>query len=167
MPLICCLSRKALLLLCAFIAPLAWGDDDKSAVLAANNQFYEALNALFNGEVGPMKGVWSHEDDVTYLDPFGKRITGWPNVLSDWQKLAKLRLGGKVAPQQFHVFMGDELAVVQNYELGANMQEGGREFPISARSTNVFRKENGTWKLISHHVDPLHELSKLVKLDEQ
>ena len=43
-------------------------DDDK-AVRQAAEQFYAALNAMFTGDLEPMKEVWSHEDDVTTWFP--------------------------------------------------------------------------------------------------
>ena len=30
-----------------------------------------SLNLMFAGDLGPMKDVWSHADDVTYMGPDG------------------------------------------------------------------------------------------------
>jgi len=40
-------------------------EDDKKGVNEAVKQFYVALNAMFTGDLEPMKKVWSHADDVT------------------------------------------------------------------------------------------------------
>src|SRR5258706_10512270 len=44
---------------------------DEAAVKIAVAQFYAALNTMFTGDLGPMKEVWSHTDDVTYMGPGG------------------------------------------------------------------------------------------------
>jgi hypothetical protein len=54
---------------------------------------------MFTGELQPMKEVWSHKDDVTYMGPGGGFRLGWKAVLADWEKQAALKLGGKVEPK--------------------------------------------------------------------
>jgi hypothetical protein len=43
----------------------------EAAVAKANEHFYAALNAMFEGNLAPMEAVWSHAGDVTYLPPDG------------------------------------------------------------------------------------------------
>jgi hypothetical protein len=45
--------------------------DDAKAVKDAAAAFYAALDALFIGDATPMREVWSHADDVTYMGPDG------------------------------------------------------------------------------------------------
>jgi len=40
---------------------------DNKAVREAAEQFYFALYAMFAGDWKPIKKVWSHADDVTYM----------------------------------------------------------------------------------------------------
>ena len=58
---------------------------DEKAVRAATEQFYAALNTMFTGELGPMKDVWSHAGDVTYMGPAGGLQVGWNQVLKEWE----------------------------------------------------------------------------------
>jgi ketosteroid isomerase-like protein len=132
-------------------------DHDEIAAAAAG--FYEALNALFEGDVGPMVEVWSHESDVTYMGPDGGFQTGWKEVLADWEKQAALKLGGRVEPEGMRICAGQDLAVTHNYEKGENVNTGGKPGAVSIRATNLFRRENGTWKMIGHHADKLPYLS--------
>jgi len=60
---------------------------------SANAQFYAAINKMFIGEIAPIKAVWSHADDVTYLGPTGQFEHGWKTVLKDWEGQAALKLG--------------------------------------------------------------------------
>jgi len=121
--------------------------------------FYAALNALFNGELGPMMDVWSHADDVTYMGPDGGFQVGWIDVLAEWEKQAARKLGGRVEPEGMRIFAGQDLAVTHNYEKGTNTNTGGMPGAVLIRATNLFRKENGTWKMIGHHTDKLAFLS--------
>jgi ketosteroid isomerase-like protein len=58
------------------------------------------------------------------------------------------------------ITVGRDLAVAQNYEKGENTNADGKTQSVSIRATNLFRKENGKWKMISHHTDLLPYLKK-------
>jgi|SRR5438128_5438744 len=140
-------------LVCAKLA-LAAEQDDK-AVRNAAARFYAALNEMFTGELGPMKKVWSHADDVTYMGPGGGFQVGWNQVLKNWEGQAAMKLGGKVEPADMRITTGTDIAVVSNYEKGENTNAKSVPQKVSIRATNIFRKENGEWKMIGHHTDLL------------
>lgn len=132
---------------------------DEHAVREATAKFYGALNVLFTGNAGPMKDVWSHADDVTYLGPVGGFKKGWAAVQADWDAQAALKLGGSVKPESLHVTVGQNIAVVSNWEKG-EINVSGKVEAVSIRATNLFRKESGVWKMIGHHTDILPYLAK-------
>ncbi len=129
--------------------------DAKADVLAANDQFYSALNVMFTGDVAPMLAVWSHTDDINYMGPDGGIEVGWKAVKPNWEKQAALKLGGKVHNEDVHLQMGHHLAVIINYEVGENVDGDGKPVSVKIRATNVYRKEDGAWKMIGHHTDLL------------
>ncbi|MBF8277624.1 MAG: hypothetical protein HW390_2697 [Candidatus Brocadiaceae bacterium] len=135
-------------------------EKDVGGVRAAAETFYSALNAMFTGEVEPMKEVWSHKDDVTYMGPVGGFRLGWKQVLADWETQASLKLGGKVEPKEMRITVGQDIAIVSNYEIGQNVTVDGKPQNVAIRATNLFRKENGNWKMIGHHTDILPYLQK-------
>jgi ketosteroid isomerase-like protein len=139
-------------------APAA--ESDKAAVLAANGQFYVALNKMFIGDVDPIKAIWSHGDDVTYMGPTGGFEHGWSAVLKNWEGQAALKLGGRVEPVDMQVVVGQDVAVVSDYEQGENTNANGKIERLRLRATNIFRKEDGQWKMVGHHTDPLPYLTK-------
>ena len=139
-------------------APAA--ESGKDAVLAANAQFYAALNKIFVGEVAPMEAVWSHAGDVTYMGPDGQVQHGWPAVLKNWQGQAAMKLGGKVEPTDVQAIVGIDVAVVTDYEEGENTNANGKVAKLKLRGTNIFRKEGGAWKMVGHHTDTLPYLAK-------
>jgi ketosteroid isomerase-like protein len=134
--------------------------DDKMAVREAAKQFYSALNAMFVGDLEPMKKVWSHADDVTHMGPGGGFHIGWDQVLVDWQAQADMKLGGEVGPKDMRITVGEDLAIVTNYEIGENSGADGKPWKVAIRATNQFRKEKGKWKMIGHHTDLLPFLQK-------
>jgi ketosteroid isomerase-like protein len=109
---------------------------------------------MFEGDLTAMETVWSHAADVTYLGPDGSFNVGWEAALKNWQKQAAMNLGGKVEPKEIHVTVGHELGVVHNYEVGENVIDGN-PIPVKIRATNIYRKENGKWKMTGHDTDRL------------
>ena len=121
---------------------------------------HSALNVMFTGELRPMKEVRSHKDDVTYMGPGGGFRLGWKDVLLDWEIQATLKLGGQVEPKDMRITVGRDLAIVSNYEIGHNVTADGKAHKVTIRATNLFRNENGKWKMIGHHTDVLPFLQK-------
>jgi ketosteroid isomerase-like protein len=130
------------------------GKAENKSVSEANAQFYSALNTMFKGDAKQMEQVWSHADDVTYMGPMGGMQVGWSQVLPIWREQAAARLGGEVQPKKIRIHAGREVAVVCCYEMGQNIVDGKLQ-KVSIRATNVFRKEQGQWKMIGHHTDLL------------
>ena len=139
--------------------PARAADDDTQAVTAALTGFHDALNVLFTGDAAPIKAVWSHADDVTYMGPMGDMQVGWSQVEPYWDRQAAKKLGGKVDAADVHVTASPTLAVVHYYEKGENVIDGKPQ-PVNIRATTTFRKEGGQWKVIGHHTDTLAYLQK-------
>ena len=127
---------------------------------AANDQFYAALNAMFTGDLAPMNASWSHRDDVTNMGPFGGRLTGWEAVGAEFQKEAGMKFGGRVVCMELIVQAGKDMGYTVCVEQGENMSTDGKPVTVSHRATNVFRRENGQWKLVHHHTDLSPQLEK-------
>lgn len=132
----------------------------EATVKAAVDDFYSALNEVFMGNLKPMDDVWSHSDDITYHGPTGGIKHGWKAVRGDWVKQAKLKLGGNVKPEKLSYIIGQDIAVVSNYEIGSNIGRDRKPLRVAIRATSTFRKENGKWKMVGHHADPLPYLSE-------
>lgn len=126
----------------------------KEAVL----QFYEAHNEIFEGNLAPMEEIWSHSDDVVYMSPIGGILVGWDATRDSWRKQAELKLHGHVYPIDKTVIEGSDIGVCRNYIVGTNYVVDGKEVHPNIRATTVFRKEDGEWKVVSHHTDIMHWL---------
>ena len=132
---------------------------NESTVQEATDGFYAALNAMFTGDAEPFKEVWSHADDVTFMGPDGSVNVGWDDVLANWEAQAGMKLGGEIRHELIMATVGEDLAVVQCREVGENVIDG-KPIEVSLRATNIFRKEDGAWKMISHQTDQLPFLQK-------
>lgn len=138
----------------------AAGNVNEKAVLDANSAFYSALNVMFAGDSAPMEALWSHAADVTYMGPTGDFNRGWLSVQQNWRAQAAKRLGGNVEPAEVHMLAGADIAVISDYEVGENTNAAGKVAQVKLRATNIFRKENGSWRMVGHHTDTLPYLAK-------
>ncbi|MFL5844767.1 MAG: YybH family protein [Solirubrobacteraceae bacterium] len=120
----------------------------------ATHDFYDALNAVLGGDAEPMLTLWSHADDVTYMSPFGELLVGWEPVRASWHAQAGQRLGGRVDPAELRHFDSPSLGSVVGFERGS-VQIEGTTTPVDIRATSTYRLEDGRWKMIGHHTDPL------------
>lgn len=139
---------------CASSHAVPGGAHGASTVQEATDRFYDALQALFRGDAAPMKAAWSHADTITYMGPGGDYLIGWSEIEKEWDLQASRKLGGKVEPSRLHIVEGDELAMITCVEVGTNVVDG-KPTTVSIRSSTGFRKEHGSWKVISHQTDTL------------
>jgi ketosteroid isomerase-like protein len=132
---------------------------NEQAVAAATAHFYTALNTMFTGDGRPMKDAWSRAKDITYMGPNGLYLIGWDKIEQEWNSQTANKLGGRVTPQQLHTVVGGDLAAITCIESGENIVNGKKE-TVQIRSSTLFRKENGAWKVIGHQTDPLGYMNR-------
>ncbi|MFM7085295.1 MAG: YybH family protein [Hyphomicrobium sp.] len=135
---------------------------NKTEITDATSKFYAALNTMFKGNVQPMKDLWSHSSDVTYMGPDGTFQIGWDQVEKEWLGQAAAKLGGEVRPTQIKTVIGSDLAIVYCIEAGENIVNGKKE-TVQIRSSTAFRKEGKIWKVVGHQTDMLEFLKNKKK----
>ena len=126
---------------------------EAAALMAANDGFYAALNKVLAGDPSGMSGVWSHGNGVSDFGPFGKMLDGWPEVEHRFGEEAAKRMGGSVTCENAAAFVGDEMGIVTCVEAASGLMIDGRSVTVRTRTTNVFTREGGAWKMIHHHAD--------------
>jgi len=127
--------------------------DDKQAVRAAVDQWFVVLNAMLNGDPKPLAQIYSHADDVTYMGAEGTYRVGWEATYADWKTQAEKAKGGKIEGSDIHMVVSGDMAAAQHYTQGQVTGADGKVTDSKLRETSVFRKEDGKWKMISHHAD--------------
>jgi ketosteroid isomerase-like protein len=96
--------------------------------------------------------IWSHSETVTTMHPIGGEQVGWDAVKESFDQVAGLASGGHVELAGQTIQSGGELA----YELGVErgqFQLAGESITVEQRVTNIYRRENGEWKIVHHHAD--------------
>ena len=118
---------------------------------------HEAGGRIMRGDCEGYAALYSHEDDVTLGNPFGPFARGYDNVLGTLQgAAAHYRDGEATRVERISEHVTDDLACfveVEHYRA----KVGGRSdaSPVSVRATSVFRLEQGGWKLVHRHADPI------------
>jgi len=87
------------------------------------------------------------------MGPFGERLIGWSAVSDEFQKVADMKLGGKISCEDMHVFVGNGIGYTLCVEVGENIDAEGNSIKVSHRATNIFHIEDNEWRLIHHHTD--------------
>ena len=124
--------------------------------------FYVAVNSAVHGDLNPLSAVWSHHPDVSNLDGVGARAVGWTEVLADFQNMARVYPGGRFAPPKDLIVVVDgdgDMGYSVCTESGQLRSTEGPMVRFNRRATNIFRREDGKWKMIHHHVDTTTGLS--------
>ncbi|WP_255195590.1 YybH family protein [Halorarius litoreus] len=126
-------------------------------VRAASDRFYDALERMANGDAGPMMEVWSHADDVTTMHPIGGREVGWAEVEGPWGAVAELAGDGTITrADQLVRVVGDCAYELTTEKVSFTL--AGERVDTEVRATNVYRREDGEWKIVHHHADPSPEM---------
>jgi ketosteroid isomerase-like protein len=120
----------------------------------------EALgNGLAFGDPEPYKALWSHDPDVSVLGGFGGYALGWAEVSKNTDFAASRFRGAKSfeVKRLAHGASGD-LGYAIWIEHGEVRVEGRDDtIPVVIRVTHVFRRQDGAWKIIHRHGDPVIE----------
>jgi ketosteroid isomerase-like protein len=116
---------------------------------------HQACAAFVNGDPEPLKQAYSHRDDVTVANPFGPPARGWKDVAETMERAATHWHGG--APDGFDLvtkFESADLAFsVEIERYTAKVGDRTEPVPVALRVTQVYRPEDGVWKIMHRHAD--------------
>ena len=114
-----------------------------------------AETALHNGDAGPRMAIWSHDDSVTL---FGGVMggSGWAQIEPIFQRLgASFSDCRSFDNEVITAAANDDLAYTVAYEHTTASVHGGPPSAYVLRVTTVFHREDGEWKVVHRHADPL------------
>lgn len=118
----------------------------------ASRQFYAALSRMANGDASRMAECWAHDAGVTAMHPLGGRQVGWDAIEESFEQFALLATEGKVELRDQVLQIGADMACEVGVEHG-QMKLAGQKITLEHRVTNVYRHDDGAWKMIHHHTD--------------
>jgi ketosteroid isomerase-like protein len=157
---------------CASISPLAsvqtTTSGDHSMQPAATEEsfhqfltsFEEGTNRFINGDPTLWKANASQGDDATIMGAWGAYEQGWDEVgpRYDWAAARFRESGAKLDIEYLALGVSGDLAyTIANERSEALIVGQDKPAPMALRVTHLFRMENGAWKLIHRHADPLME----------
>ena len=120
-------------------------------------QFTLAQGELLKGNPEPAKNLCSHRQDVTLANPLGPVVRGWEQVAAATDHAAsQFRDGEIVNVDAATKCVTPELAYIVRVER-FKAKVGGQEAltTISLRVTMIMRPEDGVWKIVHRHADPI------------
>lgn len=112
--------------------------------------------AYITGDARPLTAISARHDPATYFSPQGDHVQGAADVQSATEDgAAQFAPGGDTQFEILHMSATGELG----YWVGiqhANVQLEGQDYGVAMhlRVTEIYRREDGSWKLIHRHADP-------------
>jgi ketosteroid isomerase-like protein len=120
-------------------------------------RYQRALGEFLKGDPKPVQALFSHREDASLANPYGPPVRGWDSIAKTTEHAASLRRDGRATGFDILAkYVTAQLAyVVQIEHLEAKV--GGRKeiTPYALRATMIFRPEDGTWKVVHRHADPI------------
>jgi ketosteroid isomerase-like protein len=118
---------------------------------------HRALDAITRGNPELFFELYSRSDDATLANPYGPPARGFNEIEAGGRRAAANYRGGKVVGfETFARFATADLGYMLEIERFETKVAGADEIsPVALRVTSVFRRENGGWKLLHRHADPI------------
>lgn len=130
-------------------------DPDLKAFLP---RFEEGTQRFMNGDTSLWKQNASHRDDVVIMGAWGAHEKGWTEASAryDWAGARFQDGGAKLEVEYLSSWRSGDVAVTTAIERAEVKLKGhDKAAPMALRVTHVFRKEDGAWKMVLRHADPL------------
>ena len=126
----------------------------------AIEKYNATLNEFYKGNPEPFTRLYSDREDISLLGAFGGVSVGLEEVKKHSTTRAAFFQGGHNVTLDYKVkFSKGDFG----YTVGIERFEakvGGIETRVALRATTIFRREDGTWKIIHRLGDPLVYLIK-------
>ncbi len=119
--------------------------------------YHRALGEIINGNPDAYKAMFSQRGDVTLGNPFGPFARGRAAVEERLERAAANYTDGAPARfEQIAKFETPGLAYLVEVET-FKAKIAGRQEPalVALRVTSIFRPEDGVWKVVHRHADPI------------
>jgi ketosteroid isomerase-like protein len=121
------------------------------------DEYHRAGHEITNGNPEVYKQLYSHRDDVTVANPFGPPVRGWSDVSATLDRAAEVYRNGEIVGfDNVSTVVTSDLAYMVELESYRARVGGAEELaPVSLRVTTLFRREDGVWKVVHRHADPI------------
>jgi len=116
----------------------------------------EANTRMLDGDWSVWRDKLSEREDVTVLGAYGSYVTGREDVQARFTRTAAGYAGGggHSTHETVASWMDSDLACIVTVERHDTRLDG-KPAAFRYRVTHVFRREDGDWKMVLRHADPL------------
>jgi ketosteroid isomerase-like protein len=132
---------------------------DKDDFLAwVGSRLRNAEIALHNGDAEPRLAIWSRQEPVTVLGAW-KSATG-PEEVSDL--FTQLETTFSDCTSYSHEIVAADVIGDLAYTVGYEHTQAaidGEPRTYTLRATQIYRREDGEWKVVHRHADPMERLA--------
>jgi len=126
--------------------------------------YHLVLNEFAKGDPKPVIALLSRKDDVTLAGGFGGVTRGGEQVRKNIEVAATQFKEGQIIFENLGKYSTEDLGYIVEIERYQAKLSGGKNMsqnPI--RCTSIFRREEGVWKLVHRHGDPLQAMRALLQ----
>jgi hypothetical protein len=122
----------------------------------ANQSFYDAFESLSADAMGE---VWLNSEFVRCVHPGWRAVAGWQPVMNSWQAIFENTSSMQFILTEVEISEENDLGVVTCIE---NIMAGVGEFERmgAVQATNMFVRQEDSWKMILHHASPIAHVVK-------
>jgi ketosteroid isomerase-like protein len=124
---------------------------------SAVEAYRQAQVAFLNGDPKPATELRSQRDDVTLANPLGPPHRGPVDVAKAAAEAAAQVSDGTIRGfEEVSRYSTADLGyIVQIERVQARLAGSGNIAPFALRATMIFRREEGAWRLVHRHADPI------------
>ncbi len=115
-----------------------------------------ALSQQVAGRTDPFQALWSHTDDVVLMGAAGSHAVGWKDVSASLSWASSQLDFGDWSAENLLTEITDNLAFTVDLEHMNHVVNGERQ-ERTLRASQGYRVENGQWRVIFRHGDPMAE----------
>jgi ketosteroid isomerase-like protein len=128
--------------------------DDLDALI---EEYHAGMAEFVTGDPARFGAVFSHGDNVTIANPFGPARRGWPDVEATFARAAANYAEGTVAGfDEISRGVGTDMAYLLEVERYVAKMGGSAEAgEVALRVTSVFHRQDGAWRVVHRHADPI------------
>ena len=120
-------------------------------------RYHVAMDAFMRGDHEPAKRLFSDGEDVTLGNPFGPFARGPGQVAETMARAAThYRDGHATGFESVSKLVVGDLAYSVEVERLTSKVGGAMDLaPVALRVTTIFRREDGGWRIVHRHADPI------------
>ncbi|MGH9043194.1 MAG: YybH family protein [Acidimicrobiia bacterium] len=128
--------------------------DEFAAVVEAS---HAAMADFVNGNPEPFMRLYSQRDDVSLGNPFGPFRRGWSDCSDMMERSATVYSEGKaIAFDTVATHVTADLGCLVEIErYQAKIGNCAQPATVTLRVTTILRPEDGSWRIIHRHSDPI------------